>query len=449
MHHVIIPVCDVDYFVSVDAVSIPKGNANTLYSLRNGLKFVGIMGTIKKKPEKAFSSSEIVDTIIVDDIVATVVARDILRDDGPNVAIVTCSSSPLYKSEYEPQIEEMHTHLEILAQATGRHVELFIEDGKTVPAMGTKQILRIALGSPAPGYHSRREASDIFGVEICESNRFVRIPTPSVDMGMVVKNKYGEEIAQIVDDTIYLFLPTNRQALTALSDYGSQLFAKSLKLAWNAYLEAEIAGAQKATIRMASVSDITLDVLDIASRKKRLESDIEVINDEIREAQERLSKCLTMKRTLLALKRGLESVFNIDPTEAFMRLHRCEYFDYATITSDGRLHYITKPLTYECDNGDVRYLGRYGIRIQNHESIVVWSIDYPHSSGVIHPHVNAYGDICLGNVSESVYDLMLQGKETDAAILIMRLLAEGYDASLAEHQIEEWPTAEKQKRRKP
>ena len=448
MYLVFIPVAHLTYFDQtyklIKLVGDNPEEAVVTVSVE-GFHIAGVMSFVESAPSTMFPETEIHSVIPWGELAAvTILMRSLYGDNGPAVD----SLSELQTHMSDRILGQLVSHLQLIGQLSGKNIELIISNRRIVAPSGTKQNLRVVLGSPPPGYSTTHEVETLFEIPISDKGYTIAIPTPSVDVGIIVKSSLGESVAQIVENTIYLLLSVHPSSFEPLSDDGGGIFKKTLMLAWNMYSEQRMETSDT-SLHIESAQGFAACTLNIKVEQEIIAAEIKYADDEIEKAQGYLRRTMTKKRTLLTrLKTFHEQMSQVDYEQGWAKLTSSPYFDFATKTSDERIHYFTKPLTIKDAGGTDRFLGRFGIRLQGDDRVTVWSLDYPHYSGIPHPHINKFGDVCLGNVTESLWQLLLDYKEAEAAVLVMRLLAEGYEASLTEHPIEQWPTIETYQKRK-
>ena len=440
MYFVFVPLAHIAYFDEtyqlkdlLKGVPEVKEYEIVTFSLQ-GFHVQGMMRVTATAPSILFPKKEIHSvTSFGERAAATVVIRPLGRDDGPSVDMTSELNTHLPDATSDQLLE----YLDLIAQSTNRNVDFVVTNKRIVAPTGTKRRLRVVLGSPPPGYSTIRDTETLFQIPVSNRGYTIGIPTPAVDAGVVVRNILDEPVAQIVGDTIYLLLSVHPSSFEGLGDGG--MFKLALMLAWNTYYTEQPAAPSFPHIDLAE--DFATCTLSTTKERKVLTEELAAADEDIDRAQVRLRHALAKKRKLVTKERTfLDQMARVDYQQGWIRLQTCPYFDFATTTSDQSVHYFTKPLTLKDDMGMERYLGRFGIRLHGEESVTVWSLDYPHSSDIPHPHINASGGVCLGNVTESLWQLLDEYKEAEAAVLVMRLLAEGYESSLTEHKIEEWPT---------
>lgn len=448
MFNLIIPAHDVRYFDSSGQLQRPNEIKDTGARFNvNGYTFICHLRQSKKDPRKIFGEEMIhAEVDLTPELKATILARPI-DYDRTGISSVIEGECALGSEEHAADLERITNELETIAQFSGRSVELVVNDTrKMVPPKKSSRTLFVILGSVPPGYPNSRHATHLFGTAIAKPGYRVRLPAPTIDTGFVVKNDLGEPIAQIVDDSIYLFVPINSFGITQLVDQTVHLFRRSMNLVWNAYIESP----EATDTELKEVSDSAV----FAERALNPERDIKQLREKLDDADERihqaqcvLTDALAERSSLVATIAGMRNRIKYDPEQTWEQLQAIPFLDRIVEASNGGVYYISKPLVMLDEDQTERYIGPLGLSIEQPCEILVWSIDNPHPSGVPHPHVSRYGDVCLGNVTQSVAQLMSDQKEAETAALVLRMLAEGYDPVLTEHKLNEWPTPEQHKRR--
>jgi hypothetical protein len=448
MHYIIVPSADTAYFESNFDLKKISGELNEgSYVKAGGYTFPATVYATTKAGTELFDAEMIVDEVdLPKDLKATLVARP-LSEGYTDVSSVTNGECPLADEQYDGLMTELLRNLKCIARYNRRNIELIIERDRLVPPNGTSHTLRVVLGGIPPGYSSSRKIDSLFDVAVCETGYRVGVASPSIDQGYVVKNDQEEPVAQIIDDTIYLLLPMHESCIPYFSSDSSGLFRKALICAWDAYLLQEKEEQSPAQELLTNAAMYSEQVLSITKKRREVMEELDEASLEIAFAQRQLRQALEKKQSLVIIKQGLEQTPDFDPEAAWKVLNDYPLFDRVTIASDGKTHYFTTPIIITDDTGKERFLGRYGFCF-NSRSVDIWSLDHPHPSGVPHPHINLHSQICLGNVTESVHQLMATFREAEAVVLVMRLLSEGYEPTLTEHPLEEWPTVQQHEERK-
>lgn len=443
MTYVVVPKADTAYFEQRYQLEDPGSEIQRNYVFKvGGYRFPGILYRIQGAPKEMFWGEEICGRTSLDErTVVTLVARPLGAHQSVDVSSVILGTSAFFADAYADLADEMFREVEVLARFACCRVELVISDGQIIiPPARSKQGLKVVLGTSPSGYKDTRRVSKLFEVPLCEPGYEISVPGPARDAGVIVKNTHGEEVAQIVGRTIYLLLPAAKEVKVPLSRNGGAVFSKALILAWNAYCAQRSLPEPKYITSAEQFEEVVFrpehDLVTFQGMVKG-------IDRKILDAQQSLRDAMADKRWALTLIDGLNHLQRLDYTAVWARLTTSPYFSHVSQSSDDRVHYFTKPLTMSGDDGKERFLGRFGLRLSIEGSVTVWSLDHPHFAGIPHPHINEFGGICLGNVTESIMHLLLEYREADAALLVMKLLAEGYDAKTTLHRIEEWPTTEK------
>lgn len=448
MFNLLIPECDVGYFDESGKTQIPANTEDKPSRFNvNGYNFDCRLRHSEEDPKELFPADTIhAEVDLMADVKATILTRPI-DDDFFGVSAVSEGKPALGSDEHQTELNRLMDELETIARFGGKNVELVVhETRKMVPPTKSGRALFVVLGAVPPGYTASRHATHLFGQPIAESGYRARLPAPTIDVGYVVKNDLDESIAQIVDDTIYLFVPINRFGISQLIDPTVHLFRRSMNLAWNAYLEGRPTDptvSQSITEHHEYVDRTMNPHREIA----RLRDELADADAQIEQAQRILTDGLAKRARLVATIEGTRARPGFDAEGVWQNLQDSPFLDAVREASNGGVYYCTKPLIMTDETGTERYVGRLAISIERPSDILVWSLDNPHIRGVPHPHVNRYGDLCLGNVTQSVSRLLAEQKEAETAVLIMRMLAEGYDRTLTEHKLEEWPTPEEWERR--
>lgn len=447
MYHVLIPPHDLAHFEVIAPLITPDDSERVIGDI-NGYTFSFIHRQLRQNPQTRFPEDCCGEVTVDTDQTATILARP-HNIEEESVSILTEGGSALLDPECSHVQEHIEWELQTIAQFAGKQVELYVSDTprKMVPPRGTTRTFVVVLGSAPPGYFDMRRTSRLFDESISEPGTRALLHSPTVDVGRIVTNHLDEPVAQIVGHTCYLYLPLNPYGLKKLVDPSTRLLRKTLTLAWNEYQGGDINSNTPLTTVETSEQYAKL-AMDPERDIARLHTKLEDIDDRLEAAQEMLTRAIADRRTLVAAIAGARQHIAHDPVAAWRSLVDCPYLDRIEQASHGLLYYISTPITVEDEEGTERYIGPLCLYIEPPQTIRAWSLENPHPSGIPHPHVDSYGTACLGNVTQTICQLLAEAKEADAVVLILRMFAEGYDPDLTEHSLRGWPTPKEYQRRK-
>lgn len=448
MFNLIIPAHDIEYFDATGKLQKVDGSKEGSSRVNvNGYHFKCVSRQCEQDPKDLFPADFMQSKVdLLDCEKATIVARPVTNDLF-GVSVVTESDLSLGSDEFQVELARLTEELETVAQFSGKDIELMAYNTrKMIPPKRSAQGLFVILGAVPPGNPTSRHATHFFGVQIVESGYRTSLPAPTLDVGHVVKNDLDEAVAQIVDDTIYLFVPINRTGIPQLVDPTVRLFRRAMNLAWNTYINGD-AVESIALQEITERQNYLVRAVDPNREVARLRNEISNADEEIRNAQHILTENLAKRAMLIATIEGIRTRRSFDLETEWENLQASPFLDSICEASNGGVYYRSKPLAITDENGTERFIGRLVVSIEQPSDILVWSLDNPHPGGVPHPHVNQYGGVCLGNVTQSVSHLLAEQREAASAVLILRMLAEGYDPRLTEHRLGEWPTPVEWERR--
>lgn len=449
MFKLLIPAYCIDHFDGLTPLGKVDDDKPHRFNV-NGYNFDCYLRTCAEDPKTLFPPEAIeAEVDLALDEKALILALPDEEDEVYWVSSVSEGGPLLGTDECQAELNHLMDELETIARFAGKKIELLIHETKRmVPPIRSANTLKVVLGAVPPGYTKARHATHLFDVRIVQPGYRSSLPAPTIDVGHVVKNDIDEPIAQIVDDTIYLFVPMGHFGISQLVDPTVRLFRRAMNLAWNAYVDGV---SDRTEPELTPVTDHHAYIertLNPHQEIARLREELSEVDDTILTAQRVLTENLAKKARLVATIEGTSARIDYDPETAWNELTQCPYLESIYAASNGGVHYRSAPLILTDETGQARFIGQLGLSIERPDSIRVWSIDTPHRSGVPHPHVNHYGDVCLGNVTQSVSHLLAGHREAEAAILILRMLAEGYDPTLTEHKLSEWPTPEEWERKR-
>lgn len=102
------------------------------------------------------------------------------------------------------------------------------------------------------------------------------------------------------------------------------------------------------------------------------------------------------------------------------------------------LHITTVPIVIDYDGHRYR-LGRFVIRLNKDGVLTLWNLELLHPKGIPHPHIDDIGHPCYGNASAAIESALAEHRYADAVQYVTRWLVDGYEPSLAQHLIIDWP----------
>lgn len=305
--------------------------------------------------------------------------------------------------------------------------------------------IHVVIDASPPGDASKLKQENMCGLELADNHRVISHAGPASGRGILVKDEDGETVAQIIDDSFYLFVPLFPPCYRTLMDAsGAGLFKKVLRLAWNAYVEwsGKQVAPEEVPIGNAEEYGKFLD----GCFEDRLTADRNLVaetNKEIEELETKIRSLLNDKRLILMLVQQYTVLrAGVDRSQwkkDWEYLHTLSGVKNVSIV-DGGIHVKTDMLTTIHEGVKYR-LGSFIIRY-SYDGIFVWSHKSVHSRGRAHPHISEVGTVCFGNIGIAIRSAVAEARISDAVGLVLRWLIEGYDPELADTRIEEWPREE-------
>ena len=337
-------------------------------------------------------------------------------------------------------LQHMVTTLKRLSGLSGINIDLRLEREPFLPLCDSG-VVRIVIGASPPGDVAVLERRSLCGVQLQENGEELREYGHAQGYGALVYDDESVVVAQIIDSTIYLFVPLDRELM--LSPSGGNLFARAAVFAWNAYLE----GATPVHVEPIDTVEEYINHAQKLQAKHVSAVDVIIsdIDDRVRTAMRRIEELRREQLIFRAVKRGLESVASsetreddltaqFDALKANTLLARFGYLDAA-------FQVETVDLIAEHD-GVHRLLGSYGIRIEYAGKVHVWALRSAHPYGIPHPHISKKGVVCFGNLTQAIVQSASEQDIPTAVGFVIRWLLEGYNPRSADTSIEEWPLVE-------
>ncbi len=376
--------------------------------------------------------------------------------DGKSCALITVDTHVVHDIEtFGCELSLLHglgqdftKTIQLLASCTGMHVLFAAPQSKhATPLRDDVYDLYIVIDASPPGDVSTLKRTKLCGLDLVDGTTYqkIRHGGPTAGYGNVVKDEDEHSVAQIVGNTLYLFVPLVPAARRLLPDTnGPGLFKRVLRLAWNAYLEIRVPCEETPiTEEEEFVYEVQQELRLITNSAKLYLADID---QQQRNLDEQQAKLLADKRTAILMLEKLQQVQENPDHERWAK-------DWVALTShpavkrilsvDGGMHVETVALT-GTHEGQVYQFGSFVIRYVRSE-IFVWSSNPAHPRGRAHPHISQAGVACFGNMGLAIQDAASEMRLYDAVELVLRWLTEGYDPALAEVKIEDWPVLTKGK----
>lgn len=331
--------------------------------------------------------------------------------------------------------------LTILSSYTGLEFHLHYDDDCCLPFGADDKNVHFVLGASPPGDVQNLERSHLLGVTLHYAARDITHYGPAKGYGVCIQDDKKEIVAQIIHSTIYLFLPLDDIRLLERS--GANLFGRAVQVAWNAYGEDEAKGAKEGTTVDGRNAYRRQMERWAEGRAKMTDFSIELVNHEIKRVQDELRELFGKKRTLIAFQRGRKDLKGSERQrraqlrQQWERLMAIPLIEHV-VFSEGAFQIKTKTVIVE-DEGARYRTGSYMIRIDAFGNVSIWAHAPTHPKRIPHPHISRKGVWCFGNYTTPIEEAAMAMDIGETAHLITRWLVEGYDPSVADTRIEEWP----------
>jgi hypothetical protein len=238
------------------------------------------------------------------------------------------------------------------SQNTGMSCKLFITPAPSlIPPQPGKDEINIVLGTrPVDNSDStiirRSKGEEPYDQwNIAET----RVHGPSHGIGMIVVDEADElPIAQIVDNTFYLFVPVDRNGKRLLNPSTGGLFFYALRLAWHAYLKGYVPPVESS---LASSEDYcAMHAGNTTRNEESLAGNILRLEQKIAETLDYYRELLKERQVLVALH-TINVARSIPRTEEQLRsdwnrMQAIHDVDHYSIVEDG-LHISMKSFTID------------------------------------------------------------------------------------------------------
>lgn len=307
--------------------------------------------------------------------------------------------------------------------------------------IGNEYDIHIVLGGIAPGENESFSATYIDDVKLDSSGYDVSVPGSSKGYGYVVTDDNDRRIAQIVGSTIYFFVPVSQKYLHLLAGKRVDIFRIVLTCAWKAMVLNEFDFSRNI---ISSENEFIEYQNTMYSNLEKGKSDhLEKIDKDIENCSRNLRDLILSRKLLIGdATRDFAKISKEDSISSWEKLSNHQFIDFLEIPEDDCLHVHTKFILVPDDDGCIRNLGKFIIRIAGFGDVFIWSKCIIHPEGVPHPHISKCGSVCFGNVSLEINRLAAEYKHPELITLIMSWLVEGYEANLADAKLGEWPLAD-------
>lgn len=308
-------------------------------------------------------------------------------------------------------------------------------------------ILHIVVGAAAPGAIDECHLAHACGVRLDAKGMYLEFWGPTLGIGTLVKDAEKQTIGQVVDGTVYLFIPSpGRSSFLFEGSGGRDLYARALAFVHAAMKK----GGEPKSKKIADLARYSEFVKkSLVGLPMLLGARKALLDIRIQEATEKLNSLYAERETFTRLCRIQEARNDEEqreiPSRDWPRIREHPLVERVLSVEDA-LHVQTRRIIAE--HGGKRFdFGRFMIRLPLGGKPSIWPIEYTHPKRVAHPHISPSSVVCFGNATSAITQAAGEGRIADALDLIFSWLTEGYDPNLADSKIEEWPEVRAQKRR--
>lgn len=359
-------------------------------------------------------------------------------EDKPDVGCDWIDRVTIAEQKFEPIVDDMLNTLGTLSELSGFNMALHICAPNTIYyPIDNEDTLHIVLGGVPPGDVTHLNATHIAGALLDPAGQDVNVAGVTHGYGRLVRDEYECTVAQVIGSVLYLCLPTDTKYAHLLGK-GGHLFRTVLQLAWQ---EFHLAEPQPDTAALLDEKKYVSARTSLGERYgEALNEELVRIDSQIDYHMSRVRKLyIERKLQVNIISGGLLGLSESAANSEWKRLQEHHLFDFIEKSTDGHLHLHTKDVCIPDGQGELRYIGRYIIRIKATKKVSIWSKILTHPKKIPHPHIGQTGSICFGNIDLEVSKLIAENRNGELFELILSWLSEGYDATLADVKIEEWP----------
>lgn len=301
--------------------------------------------------------------------------------------------------------------------------------------------VHIVVGSSPLGETTIAEEQFLCGLQLHKDRHWYRMNGPTLGRGVVVPDEHGVDTMQVVDNVFYLFAPTiDAKTEWLFTTSGGDLFAKQMRLASHTIAKGEDARPAERLIETDE------DFGEFG--RVRCKAEIDLCDKGHGQAQVRAAEALATYREMMRLQKDyirLRAMLASETDEvvermaaAFARIRDMPLTRRITTVDDHAIHVQTKRIIGEA-GGKHHDLGELMFRWSVGGKISIWPIVSTHPKGIPHPHIGIAGNICFGNVGPAIEDAFHEMHPDEGFALIYEWLTDGYDETLADVKITEWP----------
>lgn len=346
-------------------------------------------------------------------------------------------------------VKDLEEVLRAASRKIRRGITLHIVDARAITPYPQGRILHVVVGAAPAGDVDQTDLSHACGIRLQERGRYLAFWGPTRGIGTKIIDEQKNIIGQIVDGTVYLFIPTpGRASFLFEGSEGRELYKRCIERALKTLRKGCKEPKSKKIVQLddyRAFVDASFETMPMLLGARKALVDLE-----IQTTTEKLRTLYTEKETysrLAALEKERTDVEKREhPVRDWPRIKKHPLVERVFVVEGEALHVQTRRIIAE-HNGKHFDMGRYIIRLTIGGTPSIWAVDSTHPKRVAHPHISAQSVVCFGNVTTSVTQAAGEGRIADALDIIFRWLTEGYDPNLADAKIEEWPEVRRKKRK--
>jgi hypothetical protein len=343
---------------------------------------------------------------------------------------------------YQPVHTFLSYRAKILSLMTGKNIHILQPATKQWSALALKKKDEVycVIGASPYGDAKTYNENTLYEMRLTGRGTSVSYPGPTNGRGVLVSDD-DRTHGQIVDETMYIFLPSRSGDIIRSFQLLFDRCAAPLILA---YTEGMSGYAVAATKKAFSQHLLTLQ----EKESTRVTQHIKSLDERIQEVEAWLSDLLQEKRTMVKLLQAdfYATTYYTDETthELWQALQAHPLVARVCVVKEC-IQLYTREISMLDVEGVCRKIGKYCISYSRVEpDVKVWAVYSYHPQGVPHPHISKEGAVCFGNITAELRSIVHEKMQALSVFqLVLQWLTEGYDPTLALHKIEEWPAFRK------
>lgn len=347
-----------------------------------------------------------------------------------------------------PAVErQIRKVLEKFAARVAKNVTMHFVKGPAFQPFPKDNALHFVVGAAAPGEIGMIELSHVCGVRLNERGRYIKMEGPTAGIGFLVKDDEKETVAQVVDSTIYLFIPSpSRCPFHFEGSEATDLYSRILDLVWKTTKHARKHPKAEPIESLSAYRECMGKHMGGMSNLLKVQK--EIINTQIERKLDELRSLYSQKENYGRLAAFEAQRTDEDrqelPKRDWSRIEMMPLVE-RVLWVENAMHVRTKRIIVEYEGFHYDF-GKFMIRMAPFDTPAVWALCPTHPQRIAHPHISPSGIVCFGNVSVPLAQAAGEGRVADALELVLLWLIQGYDPNLADTKIETWPKLERARR---